>query len=67
MMKKRKKMRITVYRPDIKDRQRWENSPHPYISFNEDGDSMSFYGFRLDGQLNLIDERSGVTASSTSF
>ena len=47
-------------RPDIRDRQRWENSPHPYIFFNEDGDSLSFFGFRLDNQLNLIDERSGV-------
>ena len=38
-------------------RQRWENSPHPYIFFNEDGHSMSFYGFRIDPNLNLIDER----------
>ena len=48
-------------KPDIKDRQRWENSPHPYIFFNEDGaHTMSFCGFKLDDQLNLIDERSGL-------
>jgi hypothetical protein len=45
-------------KPKIEDRQRWENSPHPYIFFNDDGHSMSFYGFRLQN-LNLIDERSG--------
>jgi len=45
-------------KPEIKDRQRWENSPHPYIFFNDDGHSMSFYGFRLQN-LNLVDERSG--------
>jgi hypothetical protein len=44
-------------RPVIEERHRWENSPHPYIFFNEDGHSMSFFGFRLDGQRNLLDER----------
>jgi len=43
-------------KPEIEDRHRWENSPHPYIFFNEDGHSMSFYGFRIDPNLNLIDE-----------
>ena len=46
-------------KPEIKNRQKWENSPHPYIFFNDDGHSMSFYGFRLDYHLNLVDERSG--------
>ena len=43
----------------LDDRNSWETTPHPYIFFNDDGHSMSFFGFRLDGQLNLIDERSG--------
>ena len=43
--------------PEIEDRHSWENSPHPYIFFNEDGHSMSFFGFRLDAHLNLISEK----------
>jgi len=35
-------------RPVIEERRRWENSPHPYIFFNEDGTTMSFFGFRID-------------------
>ncbi len=44
-------------RLEIEERHSWENAPHPYIFFNEDGHSMSFFGFQLDGQLNLLDER----------
>ena len=45
-------------RPVIEERRRWENSPHPYIFFNEDGHSMSFFGFRIDpSTMNLLDER----------
>ena len=43
--------------PEIEDRHSWENSPHPYIFFNEDGHSMSFFGFKLDRNLNLINEK----------
>ncbi len=46
-------------KPQINDSQRWENSPHPYIFFHEDEQTMSFYGFKLDNNLNLVDERSG--------
>ena len=56
-------------KPDIENRQKWENSPHPYIFFNDDGHSMSFYGFRLEAYekpktkyiINLVDERLGNT------
>ena len=47
-------------RPEIEERHRWENSPHPYIFFNEDGHTMSFFGFtlqRVDRIVNLLDER----------
>ena len=45
-------------RPVIVERRRWENSPHPYIFFNEDGHSMSFFGFKIDPPtMNLLDER----------
>ena len=43
-------------KPEIKDRQRWESSPHPYAFFNDDGHSVSFFGFFLQS-LDLIDER----------
>lgn len=45
-------------KPIIKDRQRWESTPHPYVFFNEDGHSVSFFGFFLR-DLNIIDERTG--------
>jgi hypothetical protein len=44
-------------RLEIEERRSWEKAPHPYIFFNEDGHSMSFFGFKLDRGLNLIDER----------
>jgi len=45
-------------KPEIVGRKRWENSPHPYIFFNEDGNSLSFYGLKVDQRtLNLLDER----------
>jgi len=44
---------------DIEKRRKWENSPHPYIFFNDDGHTMTFFGFHLDANLNLIDESSG--------
>ncbi len=50
---------IEMSKPEMNFRRCWENSPHPYIFFNHDGHSMSFFGFQLDGTMNLIDERSG--------
>ena len=38
---------------------RWENSPHPYVFFNDDGDSISFLGIHLDRNLNLVAEQTG--------
>ena len=43
-------------KPEIKDRQRWESTPHPYAFFNEDGHSVSFFGFFLRN-LSIVDER----------
>ncbi|KAJ7339358.1 hypothetical protein OS493_005752 [Desmophyllum pertusum] len=36
-------------------RRRWERSPHPYIFFHPDHISMTFLGFRLDPDGNLLD------------
>ena len=40
--------------PEISERRRWETSPHPYIFFNDDGITMSFFGICLDRNLNLV-------------
>ena len=45
------------FMPAIEDRHSWENSPHPYIFFNDDGHSLSFFGFKLDTNLNLVNEK----------
>ncbi len=34
-------------KPVIQERRRWENSPHPYIFFNEDGQTISFFGLHI--------------------
>ncbi|XP_077981790.1 E3 ubiquitin-protein ligase RNF213-like [Glandiceps talaboti] len=47
-----------------KTRRRWENSPHPYVFFNEDGSSLTFHGFlvREDGSLaSTVDMKSTVS------
>ena len=36
------------------------NSLHPYIFFNQDGVTMTFVGFHIDQNGNLIDPDSGV-------
>ena len=46
-------------KPKISDCQCWENLPHPYILFNNDGHIRSFFDFRLDDHSKLIDEHSG--------
>lgn len=38
----------------LKMRRKWENDPHPYLFFNPDGHTFTFFGFnvnRLSGQL----------------
>ncbi len=47
----------TFAKPKMHDRRRWENSPHPYLFFNEDGQTMSFFGFILNGQLDMVEEK----------
>ena len=44
-------------KPIIRDRRKWEQSPHPYIFFNLDN-TLSFYGIHVDRNLGLVDERS---------
>ena len=47
--------------PKIKERREWESSHHPYIFFNEDGATMSFFGIHIDQRtLNLLDEEGKV-------
>ncbi|EDO29718.1 predicted protein, partial [Nematostella vectensis] len=36
-------------------RRRWENSPHPYIFFNQDRVTMTFMGFHINKDGDLID------------
>ncbi|XP_071112375.1 E3 ubiquitin-protein ligase rnf213-alpha-like [Haliotis cracherodii] len=39
-------------------KRRWESSPHPYIFFNPDGNSMTFLGFNIDRQTgNMVDQQ----------
>ncbi|XP_022797655.1 E3 ubiquitin-protein ligase rnf213-alpha-like isoform X3 [Stylophora pistillata] len=38
-------------------RRRWENSPHPYIFFNPDHVTMTFLGFQVDQDGNLLDPK----------
>ena len=36
-------------------RRPWETSPHPYLFFNEDGQTFTFMGFTVDRQGNLVE------------
>uniref|UniRef100_A0A1I8JAF5 RING-type domain-containing protein n=1 Tax=Macrostomum lignano TaxID=282301 RepID=A0A1I8JAF5_9PLAT len=40
-------------------RRHWEQEPHPYLLFNEDGQSFTFFGFTIDKQGNLVDSNTG--------
>ncbi|XP_041354587.1 E3 ubiquitin-protein ligase rnf213-alpha-like [Gigantopelta aegis] len=41
-------------------RRTWESSPHPYIFFNPDGQTMTFLGFNINRQTgDLIDQQTG--------
>ena len=48
-----------INQPEISERRRWESSHHPYIFFNEDGVTMSFFGISLDRNYNLINPDTG--------
>ncbi|KAL3881537.1 hypothetical protein ACJMK2_027969, partial [Sinanodonta woodiana] len=41
-------------------RRKWESSPHPYLFFNPDGETLTFVGFNIE-QLtgNLVDLQTG--------
>ncbi|XP_046860852.1 E3 ubiquitin-protein ligase rnf213-alpha-like [Xenia sp. Carnegie-2017] len=41
-------------------RRRWELSPHPYIFFNHDRHSMTFLGFLLNDNGDLLDPGNGT-------
>ncbi|XP_061169274.1 E3 ubiquitin-protein ligase rnf213-alpha-like [Saccostrea echinata] len=42
-------------------RRTWESSPHPYLFFNPDHNSMTFLGFNIERQTgNLIDVQTGT-------
>ncbi|XP_041350668.1 E3 ubiquitin-protein ligase rnf213-alpha-like [Gigantopelta aegis] len=41
-------------------RRTWESSPHPYIFFNPDGQTMTFLGFNINRHTgDLIDQQTG--------
>ena len=40
--------------PEISSRRRWEKNPHPYIFFNNDCVTMSFFGICIDKDMNLV-------------
>ena len=40
--------------PEISNRRRWEKNPHPYIFFNNDCVTMSFFGICIDKHMSLI-------------
>ncbi|XP_061169142.1 E3 ubiquitin-protein ligase RNF213-like [Saccostrea echinata] len=48
-----------IYNADIRKfqmRRTWENSPHPYLFFNPDHNTMTFVGFTIDRWTgNLVD------------
>ena len=37
-------------------RRRWEQCPHPYLFFNSDRVSLTFVGFNVDSDGNLLDQ-----------
>ena len=39
----------------IYERRRWENSSHPYIFFHPDGHTMTFLGFHVSNEGDLLD------------
>jgi hypothetical protein len=44
----------------LKIRRRWENHPHPYLFFNPDGQTFTFFGLYVDRTTgSLIDPSTG--------
>lgn len=50
---------IGFCKPEIKERQDWESKPHPYLFFNNDGHSLSFFGFFIDKGLRILHAKTG--------
>lgn len=38
----------------LKMRRKWENDPHPYLFFNPDGQTFTFFGFYVDRNSGLL-------------
>jgi hypothetical protein len=38
----------------LKMRRKWENDPHPYLFFNPDGQTFTFFGFHVDTNSGLL-------------
>ena len=38
----------------LKIRRKWENDPHPYLFFNPDGHTFTFFGFYIDRQTGKL-------------
>ncbi|XP_067673877.1 E3 ubiquitin-protein ligase rnf213-alpha-like [Haliotis asinina] len=50
----------TVDLAQFQMKRKWESSPHPYIFFNPDGNTMTFLGFNIDRQTgNMVDQQTG--------
>ena len=45
----------------LKMRRKWENDPHPYLFFNPDGQTFTFFGFCVDRSTgHLLDQTSNA-------
>ena len=42
----------------LKMRRKWENDPHPYLFFNTDGQTFTFFGFHVDKRTGFLIEPS---------
>ena len=38
----------------LKMRRKWENDPHPYLFFNTDGQTFTFFGFHVHKQTGYL-------------
>lgn len=38
----------------LKIRRKWENNPHPYLFFNPDGQTFTFFGFYVNTQTGQL-------------
>nr|KAG5700588.1 hypothetical protein BaRGS_015384 [Batillaria attramentaria] len=46
---------------EYKMERTWENSPHPYIFFNPDGNTMTFLGFSISPKtFDMKDQQTGI-------